>query len=169
MRGCLKEASGASKPVKTLGRHAQANCASNTAHYVRPPDACADGDEHPCTSITTRRSHPRVAHSKQPRTTGQRSSGSQLRLEHGARVARGLGLQARAQAAAQAGRQRHRHRVADLAVLVVHRAVEAEGVREALHARARRVTRGALLTRAGSSISPAYLAPPCRPCVPTRT
>ena len=62
-------------------------------------------------------------------------SGSQLRLKHGARVARGLGLQARAQAAAQAGRQRHGHRVADLAVLVVHRAVEAEGVREALHAR----------------------------------
>ena len=84
---------------------------------------------------------------KQPRTAGQRSSGSQLRLQHGARVARGLGLQARAQAAAQAGRQRHRHRVADLAVLVVHRAIETEGVREALRARPWRVTCAALLTQ----------------------
>ena len=61
-------------------------------------------------------------------------SAAQLRAEQRLRLRVRGGLERRAQLAAERLGQRDGHRVADLAVLVVHVAVEAERVREALHA-----------------------------------
>lgn len=57
---------------------------------------------------------------------------AQLRFHEGLRLLACALLQRRAQLPAQRVRQRHGHRIADLAMLVVHVAVEAEAVREAL-------------------------------------